>query len=363
MLIPNEFDLALNTWVGTAIAIAVALVAAAALILLLRLAGRAVTRKSPWVPGLFTRMQHRWHIFVVSIAVWIACAVSAPAHEAWWPALSRAFLIVVIIVGSWLLSAITSFGIERLIARDGRDTGHYGPEVRRKRTQLTLLRRLATVFIVILAIGAVLFTFPEVRAIGASVLASAGIVSVIAGLAAQSTLGNLIAGIQLAFSDAIRVDDVVVVEGEWGTIGEITLSYVVVHVWDERRLILPCTYFTTSPFESWTRKSAEILGTVYMDLDWRVPIEQVREKFQQVVQAAPEWDGRAASVLVTGAEGGFVTVRFLVSSADSDAQWVLRCKVREEMVAWIQREHPEALPVSRVRLEGAKNTTESADSA
>src|SRR5690606_29475982 len=124
--------------------------------------------------------------------------------------------------------------------------------------------------------------------------------------AAQSTLGNLIAGIQLAFSGAIRVGDVVVVEGEWGRIGEITLSYVVVHIWDERRLMLPCTYFPSKPYESWTRKSDQILGTVYMDLDWRVPVAAVREKFQQIVEESGLWDGRTSSVLVTGSQGGYV---------------------------------------------------------
>lgn len=219
------------------------------------------------------------------------------------------------------------------------------------RTQLTIIRRLASVLIAVIAIGAVLFSFPGVRAVGASVLASAGIISIIAGLAAQSTLGNLIAGIQLAFSDAIRVGDTVFVEDEWGTIGEITLSYVVVYVWDERRLVLPCTYFTTSPFENWTRRSDEILGTVYMDLDWRVPLKAVREKFTEIIEQSTEWDRRAASVLVTGAEGGFVTVRFLVSAANADDQWFLRCNVREGIVTWLQEEHPEALPVTRVVLE------------
>lgn len=229
------------------------------------------------------------------------------------------------------------------------------PEARRRQTQLTIMNRLAVVLIAIMAVGAVLFTFPQVRAVGTSILASAGVVSIIAGLAAQSTLGNLIAGVQIAFTDSIRVGDVVVIEGEWGTIGEINLSYVVVYVWDERRLILPCTYFTTTPVETWTRKSERIIGTVYMDLDWRVPVDAVREKFTEIVESSPLWDRRSANVLVTGSEGAHVTVRFKISAANSDDQWELRCLVREKMVTWLQQEHPEALPVTRVSMEGTSD--------
>jgi hypothetical protein len=164
-------------------------------------------------------------------------------------------------------------------------------------------------------------------------------------------LGNLFAGVQLAFSNAIRVGDVVVVEGEWGTIGEITLSYVVVHIWDERRLIVPSTHFTSSSFETWTRKSSQVLGTVYMDLDWRVPLESIRAEFDAFLSKNPLFDGRVSNVLVTGALGGYVQVRFLISARDSSGQWDLRCEVREHMVTWIQRNHPDALPVSRVSLD------------
>src|SRR5699024_5789235 len=141
--------------------------------------------------------------------------------------------------------------------------------------------------------------------------------------AAQSTLGNLIAGVQIAFTDAIRVGDVVVIENEWGRIGEINLSYVVVYIWDERRLILPCTYFTSQPVESWTRRSDKILGTVYIDLDWWGRVVAARAMFMEIVEGSDAWDRRAASVYVTGSEGGFVTVRFLMSSKDSDDQWML----------------------------------------
>jgi small-conductance mechanosensitive channel len=224
---------------------------------------------------------------------------------------------------------------------------------------LRLIKRLASVLIAILAIGFALFTFPAVQGIGAGLLASAGVLSVIGGLAAQSVLGNLFAGIQLAFSNAIRVGDVVVVEGEWGTIGEITLSYVVVHVWDERRLIVPSTHFTSKSFETWTRKTSKILGTVYMDVDWCVPVEKVRAEFEKFLTNNPLWDNRTSSVLVTDATGGYVQVRFLVSAEDSSKQWDLRCEVREHMVTWLQKNHPAALPVSRVSLETPESSRKS----
>lgn len=351
---PFSLELSPHTWFGTLIAVFIAVVAAVCLIVIVRLFVNIAGKRSPWLPELLNRMRHRWRLFLLVIAVWIACAITLPSSQDWWPAISHVFLIVLILNGAWLLSAATSFGIQRLIARYGDPSVSFNTEARRKRTQLTILSRLITVIIAVLAIGTVLFSFPQVRAIGVSVLASAGLLSVIAGLAAQSTLANLFAGLQLAFSNAIKVDDVVVVEGEWGRIGEITLSYVVVYVWDERRLMLPCTYFTTQPFENWTRQSARILGTVYMDLDWRVPIQKVREKYDEILAGSELWDGRVSSVLVTDAVGGYVTVRFLLSAADSDAQWSLRCHVREEIMTWLQEEHPEALPVSRVSLEAPR---------
>lgn len=337
------------TWSGALVALAIAVAGVAVVLLVVHLAVRATARRVPFIRELVTRIRHRLAAVLLIGALWAASSVTAPRFEPWWPVLEHVLLIAQILAVAWLISALATFGITRAIGRF--DSASPTAEVRRMRTQLSVVRRLVVVLIAVVAVGSVLFTFPEVQAIGTSVLASAGIVSIVAGLAAQSTLGNLIAGIQIAFSDSVRVGDVVVVEGEWGRIGEITLSYVVVYIWDERRLVLPSTYFTSQPFESWTRKSDQVLGTVYMDLDWRVPIDEVRAHFRSVVEASPAWDGRSASVLVTDARGGFVTVRFVISAANSDDQWDLRCSVREEMVTWLQREHPDALPVTRVRVE------------
>lgn len=337
-------------WVEAIVALLIAVAIVAVIVIGIRfVAGRARGR-SAWIGDLERRIRTPGMILAFLIAVWITCAVTAPSALSWWPVLQRVLLIAVVLVGAWLLSTVVTFGMERLMQYDSRRDAT-SPEARRRQTQLTVLNRLVVVLISIIAIGAVLFSFPEVRAVGTSILASAGVVSIIAGLAAQSTLGNLIAGVQIAFTDAIRVGDVVVIEGEWGRIGEINLSYVVVYIWDERRLILPCTYFTSQPVESWTRRSEKILGTVYMDLDWRVPVDAVREKFMEIVEASDAWDRRSANVLVTGSEGGHVTLRFKISAANSDDQWDLRCLVREEIMTWLQQEHPEALPVTRVMVE------------
>lgn len=339
-----------NSWIGTLVAVLIAVIGAALFILLLRLIVRLVGKKVPWVTDLASRVRRAMWAVTLIVALWISLAVSDPGTEPWWPAASRLFLIATIAAGAWLVSAAVSLAFEWMIARE--EGSLAGAEGRRRTTQLLVIHRLILVIIGVIAVGVSLFTFPEMRAVGTSILASAGIASIIAGLAAQSILGNLIAGIQVAFSDAVRVGDVVVIEGEWGRIGEINLTYVVVYIWDERRLVLPCSYFTTTPIETWTRRSDKILGTVFMDLDWRVPMDALRTKFDEILEASETWDRRSKSVYVTGSEGGYVTVRLVMSSKDSDDQWALRCEVREKLMTWLQEEHPEALPRTRVAVEG-----------
>ena len=211
---------------------------------------------------------------------------------------------------------------------------------RRLRTQVILARRIGVALIVMVALGSMMLTFPAIQALGAGLLASAGVISIVAGLAAQTSLVNVFAGIQLAFTDAIRVDDVVVVQKEWGRIEEITLTYVVVHIWDDRRLILPSTYFTTTPFENWTRRQSEVMGTVEFDLDWRAPVEAMRAELKKVLADTPLWDKRVGILQITDATAGFVRVRILVSAADSASLFDLRCLIREELVLFLQQDHP-----------------------
>jgi hypothetical protein len=252
---------------------------------------------------------------------------------------------------AWLVAALLLVAEDAALARFRTDV----PDNRRARqvhTQVVVLRRVTVAAVAVLAVGAMLMTFPQARSAGASLLASAGLIGVIAGLAAQSVLGNMFAGMQLAFSDAVRLGDVVVVEGEWGRIEEITLSYVVVHVWDDRRLVLPTSYFAGKPFENWTRKSASLLGTVELDVDWSVPVEPMRDELRRVLSDSWLWDGRVCVLQVTDAVSGLVRVRAVISAIDAPTLWDLRCLVREHLVAWVRSHHPDALPRLRAELTG-----------
>ncbi|MCB5281437.1 MULTISPECIES: mechanosensitive ion channel family protein [Micrococcaceae] len=259
-------------------------------------------------------------------------------------------LLLIALIGSiaWLAIALLLI-VETLVLHRYSVDKSDNRRARRLQTQMILARRIAVALIVVLAVGSAMLTFPAVQALGAGILASAGVISIVAGLAAQTSLINVFAGVQLAFTDAIRVGDVVVVEKEWGRIEEITLTYVVVHIWDDRRMILPSVHFTTTPFENWTRRQSEVMGTVELDLDWHAPLEAMRAELKAVLAETDLWDKRVGVLQITDATKGFVRVRILVSAADSAALFDLRCLIREEMVLFLQKGHPSALP--HVRLE------------
>ncbi len=256
---------------------------------------------------------------------------------------------LVVLAAAWLV-ATAVLAVEDMVLRRYRIDVADNLRSRRAQTQVSLVRRVTVAVIGVLAAGAVLMSFPAVRTVGASLLASAGIAGLVAGLAAQSTLANVFAGLNLAFGNALRLDDVLVVEGEWGRVEEITLSYVVLRIWDDRRLILPTSYFTSTPFQNWTRSSSSVIGTVDLDVDWTLPVEELREHAQRVVSDSPLWDGRAYNLQITDATGGQVRARVMVSAADSPTLWDLRCHVREHVVTWLQQRHPSALPRTRAEL-------------
>ncbi|MCC4909137.1 mechanosensitive ion channel family protein [Microbacterium sp. cx-59] len=338
----------LDPWLQFALTLAIALVAAIAVTVIVSTATRLASRRRSWPAGLIRRARRPFRGLLLTLAVWVALGLAFPDRD-WMPVLDQLFTILVIATAAWLLAALVTFGTDVTLGRYRIDVPD-NRVARRIRTQTLIVRRLAIALIVVVAIGAALLTFPAVQAFGASVLASAGIVSIIAGLAAQSVLANIFAGLQIAFSDALRVDDVVVVEGEWGRVGEITLSYVVLDLWDDRRLVLPCTYFTTTPFQNWTRQGSELLGSVELDLDWRVSPTRMRAHLDEVLAQTDLWDGRASVLQVTEATGGLVRVRILVTAQDSPTLFDLRCVVREAMVTWVQSTMPAALPVQRVMM-------------
>jgi len=340
----------MNVWVQIAIQAGIALAVAGAVLLVIWIVVTALASRVEWLVPAYKALRPRLTLFVFVLAVLVSISSVQATDELWWQIASQALLILLVLSGGFLLQEIVSYSVMRLI--DKFEQGDLNDaETRRIATQLRLVRRLANAVIGVLTVGLALFTFPEIRGLGAGILASAGVLSVIGGLAAQSVLGNLFAGVQLAFSNAIRRGDVVVVEGEWGTIGEITLSYVVVYIWDERRLIVPSTYFTQTPFETWTRNSPKVYGVVMVDMDWRVPVEEVRQEFHRFIETTDLWDQRSANCLVTDATGGHLRIRFVASAEDSSKQWSLRCLIREHMVEWVRENYPDALPRMRVLVE------------
>jgi len=286
--------------------------------------------------------------FAASIAV---RHTSDPAADSWRRWVDHTLLILLIAALTWLLTSLVRVAERRMIARYGGGDDEISDADRiwrRVRTQVTVLRRLAIAIVAILGGAAILMTFPSFSDIGTTVFASAGVLSVVAGLAAQTSLGAVFAGMQIAFSGAIRVGDIVQLEdGQWwGRIEEITLSYVVVRIWDERRLVLPTTYFTTEPFENWTRSATEIMGTVEFDVDFSVPFGDMRAELDRLLAESDLWDGRNGVLQVTDAVGGMVRVRIVVSAPNAGALFDLRCAVREGMVDWVQRTR--VLPTQRI---------------
>ncbi len=268
---------------------------------------------------------------------------------AWATDAARAVTIALIITFTWMAMAIVRAVADWL--RSQHDvTVADNLQARRIHTQVDVL---ATTLVIVLGIAGTaiaLMQFPQVRELGASLLASAGIAGIVVGFAARPVLSNLIAGVQLAFTEPIRLDDVVVVEGEWGRIEDITATYVVVKIWDERRLVLPVSYFLDNPFQNWTRETARVMGTVYLHVDWRVPVERIRAKLRELCEENENWDGRVAGVQVTGTSAESIEVRGLVSASDAPKLWTLRCDVREGLVDFLQREYPESLPVVRAEV-------------
>lgn len=224
---------------------------------------------------------------------------------------------------------------------------------RRVHTQIQVLRRLTVVVVAVLSVSIVLLSFPAVRAAGAGLLASAGLVGLVAGVAAKPTAVNVVAGIQLAISQPIRVDDVVVVNGQWGRIEQIALTYVVVRVWDLRRLVVPISYFTQNAFENWTRSTADILGWVFIEVDYAAPVDEIRGRLHEILRASPNWDGKTWNLQVTQLNATSMQLRALMSSPDSSRSWDLQCEVRERLISYLQSEHPDAFPRQRAALVGS----------
>ena len=321
--------------------------------IVLSIVGRKALAKSSMASSILARVRRPGHFTFAAWGAWIGLGIAlVNPHLSDWDGsaitavLMRVLLIISIGCLTWMGYAAAWVFEDAAKARQTADQGRS----RRFETRAQVLRRFTQGLIVVIGVAAAIGTFEAARHAMTTILASAGVISVIFGLAAQQTLGNVFAGLQLAFTDAIRVGDVVVAgdKQETGSVEEITLSYVVVHVWDERRLIVPCRYFTQTPFENWTRRASAQLGTVELKLDWSAPMALIRAKVEQLLNSTDLWDGRTWGVQVTDSTENTVTVRVLVSAKNSGHLSDLRAYMREQLISWIVSEQPWARPVQHI---------------
>ncbi|ARQ71269.1 mechanosensitive ion channel family protein [Streptomyces marincola] len=306
---------------------------------------RAADRRHPdtRVWALLRRCQLPLQVLLASAAVQIA-------YDAFDLELRRNDLIqnllatVTIFSAAWMTIRAANAIAENTLASYAARTTDLA-RVRQFRTQLAMIRRVVTTVLAVVATAvAMLLLFPGLRALGASMLASAGIIGIIAGVAAQSMLSNLFAGLQVAFGDSVRIGDTVVVDGEWGTVEEISLAFLTVRIWDDRRLTMPVSYFNSKPYENWSRGGHEITGTVFLHLDHSTPVAELRKRLQEYLLGRKDWDGRTWSLVVTDTTPTTIEVRAAMSARNADDVWTLRCAVREELVSWLREHHPYALP-------------------
>jgi small-conductance mechanosensitive channel len=307
--------------------------------------------KSLWSAILFSRLRGPVRILVPLIVLLIVTPfLSFSAHALEF--IQHLFSICFIAVIAWLGCEGTLAGRDLIFGRF--DVGvQDNRKARAVHTQLTVLVRIALVIGVVIAGACILMTFDKIRDIGMSILASAGILGMIIGFAAQRSLATLLAGLQIALTQPIRLGDVVIVEGEWWVIEELTLTYVIIRIWDLRRLVVPVTYFLEKPFQNWTRLSANLLGTVFLYVDYMFPIDELRQELHEILVSSDKWDKQAWGLQVTNAGEHTIELRALMSAVDASTSWDLRCEVREKLLAFIRESHPDYLPRVRAELERA----------
>ncbi len=304
-------------------------------------------RKSTVVGFISLYTQKPMHVFV-PLLIGIILLPMMEVHQ-YYQLIYRIVYIAFSISFAWLLIKLIYVFTDSVLANQNPDINDNLSQ-RKIVTQLQFIRRLLIILVVLITVSAILLNFESVRKFGAGILTSAGIAGIIIGFAAQRSLGNLLAGLQIAFSQPIRIDDVVIVENEWGRVEEITLTYVVIKLWDLRRLVVPLNYFIEKPFQNWTKTSADIIGSVSLFLDYSVPIEALRKKLDELLQHHPLWDGKTKVLQVIGTSDKALEIRALMSSRNAGESWDLRCYVREELVKFVREKYPDALPTFRSEI-------------
>jgi small-conductance mechanosensitive channel len=334
-------------WLPDPIAAVLIILFAAAIALAVHNRLRALTRRvlahrSPKLFSMLTQMRGLSRLALLILAMLIAVPV-APIDPFTKSLLGHLLLIGIIGLVGWAIVEAMHIGAAIYLRRYRLDAED-NLLARKHNTQVRVLLRSADVLVIIITIGAMLMTLEAVRQYGISLLTSAGVAGIVAGLAARPVLSNLFAGVQIAMTQPIRIEDGVVVEGEFGNVEEISSTYVVVRLWDLRRMILPLTYFIEKPFQNWTREANAMIGAVMLPVDYRAPVAAIRAKAEDIVKGSPLWDGQTLAVQVTDLTHDSMQIRILASSKKS---FDLRCEIREKLIEWLQREHPEALPRTR----------------
>jgi len=331
-----------------------ALVAVVVALVVHRIGGILLLRVTRQLPGLHAmvgkcRSPARWVLPLIGLQmVWQAAPDALPGLGS----VRHLNGLLLIAAVAWLLVRAINGFTDGFLSRYPSNVAD-NLQARRIHTQGRVLARTAISVVLVAAASMMLMTFPGARQVGASLLASAGVIGIIAGLAAKPVFSNLIAGLQIALTQPIRIDDVLVVEGEWGRVEEITGTFVVLRIWDERCLILPLTYFIEKPFQNWTRSSAQLLGAVFFYVDFGMPIAPLRTELERIVRAAPEWDGRTFVLQVTDTTERTMQLRALATASSSGQAFDLRCRIREGLIDFMQREYPQHLPQLRVASDAA----------
>ena len=346
-------------WLPDPIAAVFIFLIAVAFALALHRVGRGLSRRLlaaqyPNLYAIMTRMRGLTRLALLIVAVFIALPVAPLDHDFKY-LIARMLLMAIIGLIGW--SAITALHVSAdIYLRRYRLDVEDNLLARKHNTQIRVLLRSIDALLVLFTLGAALMTFQTVRQYGVSLFASAGVAGIVAGLAARPVLSNLMAGVQLAMTQPIRLEDAVIVENEYGNIEEITSTYVVVRLWDFRRMIVPLTYFIEKPFQTWTRESSTLIGTVLIYVDYRAPIDALRAKAEEIVRASNRWDGRVFNVAVTDFNRDTMEVRILATAGDAGKVFDLRCEIREKLIDFLQREHPESLPRQRSEVAVDKGT-------
>jgi small-conductance mechanosensitive channel len=337
-------DFAASPWLSIFIAGIVGLIISVVIIAAIRL----TALKKDWkvVRSLNENLTSVLYFFVPLVLITVVTNAYALADKRflWTHGTSKILLIA---VTTWLMVRIVII-VEKILIEELDFAEPDNNQARRLYTKIKFVKRIVVILIILLGISILLLSFDSVRQYGVGILTSAGIASVIIGFAAQKSLGNLLAGIQIAFTQPIKIDDVVIVEGEWGRIEEINLTYVVVNIWDLRRLVLPITYFVEKPFQNWTRNESNLIGSAFFYLNYLTPVPELRTKLEEILKNTPLWDGNSWALQVTDTQNQFMVVRAIMSARSSSQAFDLRCLVREELIEFIREKYPESLPTFKI---------------